>query len=86
MQLPSPVANDNSLPTPSTSATSTFMNVSTAFQVNGVQVLGARRTGWTAQTTAQTRGDMGGAPVLATVASTLAALIADLTAHGAIGP
>jgi hypothetical protein len=54
------------------------------FSVGGQQVVGARAAGWATQTGAQTRADMGGAPTLATVASTLDALIMDLRAHGLI--
>jgi hypothetical protein len=52
--------------------------------IAGNNVLGARAPGWAAQTGAQTRADMGGAPTLATVASTLDALIMDLRGHGMI--
>lgn len=52
--------------------------------IGGNNVLGARAPGWATQTGAQTRADMGGAPSLATVASTLDALIMDLRGHGMI--
>lgn len=52
--------------------------------INGLNVLGPRAAGWATQTGAQTRADMGGAPTLATVASTLDALIMDLRGHGMI--
>lgn len=48
------------------------------------RVVGDQVAGWTVQTTAQTRADMGAAPVVGTVATTLAALIADLRTHGLI--
>lgn len=52
--------------------------------VQGNQVLGPRAAGWATQTGAQTRADMGAAPTLAVVASTLDALIMDLRGHGMI--
>lgn len=53
-------------------------------QTAASKVVGDQITGWTVQTTAQTRGDMGAAPVVGVVATTLAALIADLRTHGLI--
>ena len=62
------------------------LNGGTQLMENGVKLLGARRTGWTAQTTTPARADMGATPSLATVYATLAAVIDDLTTHGLIGP
>lgn len=51
--------------------------------INGVQVLGPRVTGWAAQSGALARADMGATPTLATVAATLTAVIQDIrTSHG----
>jgi len=59
-----------------------LFNVTAGFAVAGNQVSGPRITGWTVQTTSQARADMGASPTLATVASTLAALIEDLRTDG----
>ncbi|MDB4893154.1 MAG: phage tail fiber protein [Gemmatimonadetes bacterium] len=56
-------------------------------KVNGVAVLGPRVTGWTPQTAAPSRADLGAAPTTAQIASWIAALQNDLTAaHHLLGP
>jgi hypothetical protein len=56
-----------------------------AYQINAVQVVGPRISGWNAPTGTQTRGTLDAAAALGTVAQTLVALIADLRTHGLIG-
>lgn len=55
-----------------------------SISINGNTVVKGRQGGWSTQTTAQARADMGAAPVAATVYQTLAALIMDMRAHGLI--
>jgi hypothetical protein len=55
-------------------------------QVNGIQVVTARQTGWTAPTATLSRTAVANADTLAQTISHLAALITDLTTHGLIGP
>lgn len=56
------------------------------YEVNGTQVLGARRTGWLAPTGAVSRGSFDPSTVtLPVLAQHLAALLNDLTAQGIIG-
>jgi hypothetical protein len=57
-----------------------------AFKVDNVQVLGARKTGWTAMTGTATRSTVAtGSATVTDVAERLKALIDDLMAHGVIG-
>lgn len=57
-----------------------------SFRVSSnVQVVGARRTGWTDQTAVAARTDLGAAPTVNALASAFSALYADLKAHGLIG-
>jgi len=57
------------------------------FQVAGTQVLGGRRTGWTAATGTATRTSFAtGSVTTAALAQAVKALIDDLITHGAIGP
>jgi hypothetical protein len=57
-----------------------------AFKVNNVQVLGARKTGWTAMTGTATRSTVAtGAATVTDLAERLKALIDDLISHGVIG-
>jgi len=53
--------------------------------INGNQVVTARRTGWTAQTAAASRADLGASPSVGQLASFCRALYDDLAAHGLIG-
>lgn len=56
------------------------------YRIAGTQVVGARRTGWTAPTGTATRSTFDPATVtLSQVAERVKALIDDLTAHGLIG-
>jgi hypothetical protein len=55
------------------------------YKVNYVDVVGARRTGWTAQTATASRADLGAAPTVLALASFCRALYDDLAAHGLIG-
>jgi hypothetical protein len=52
---------------------------------NGVQVLGARDTGWTAQTAGASKADLGATPTVGALASWAAAVQAALTTHGIVG-
>lgn len=61
------------------------IDMGTALRYRGVQVIGARRTGWTAQTATASRADLGASPTVGAIASFLRALYDDLAAHGAIG-
>lgn len=53
--------------------------------VSGTKVVGARRTGWTAQTAVAARTDLGASPTNGQLASAFRALYDDLAAHGLIG-
>ncbi len=56
-------------------------------KVNGTAVLGAKVTGWTAQTAVPARVDLGAAPTVNQLASAFSALMNDLTnAHHLLGP
>lgn len=55
-----------------------------SLQRSGVQVVGARVTGWNAPTGTLTRGTFNSGATLAVTAQTLAALITDLRTHGLI--
>jgi hypothetical protein len=74
-----------------TSLNTTFVgNVSLAtskvYQINGTQVVSARRTGWTPPTGTATRTAFDPATVtLSQLAERMKALLDDLTAHGLIG-
>lgn len=59
----------------------------TAVDVGGVQVLGARQTGWSPPSGIVSRAALNtGTATLSQVAQALGALIEDLTTHGLIGP
>lgn len=63
----------------------TFVNLSgTSFRIASTQVVGARRTGWSATTGTELRTNFGDASV-ADTSQALRALIVDLKAHGLIG-
>lgn len=66
-------------------AVATLPNASSGYSVAGTQVLGPRATGWNAPTGSASRGAFDSGATLGTTAATLAALIADLRAHGLIG-
>jgi hypothetical protein len=64
-----------------------IVNTTASFRVNGVFVVGARQTGWTAPTGTATRTTFATASVtLPQLAQRVHALIDDLIAHGLIGP
>ena len=64
-----------------------IVNTTASFRVNGVLVVGARQTGWTAPTGTATRTTFATASVtLPQLAQRVHALIDDLIAHGLIGP
>jgi len=68
------------------SATLRLEGIAGALQVNNVQVVSARRTGWTAATGTETRSTFATSTVtLPQLAERVAAIIDDLTAHGLIG-
>lgn len=58
-----------------------------SYQVNGTQVVGARSTGWTAQTETGAKGNFGGtgAYTLTNIGQWASAIQAALTAHGILG-
>ena len=57
-----------------------------AYKINNVQVVAARKTGWTAPTGTASRATFAPATVtLVQLAQTLKALVDDLTSHGLIG-
>lgn len=69
--------------------TASFNAISSVYKVNGTQVVGARSTGWTAQTvTTGAKTDIGasGTWTTTTVGNLLMAHHAALLAHGLIGP
>jgi Protein of unknown function (DUF2793) len=55
------------------------------YKVGSTQVLGARNTGWTAQTATPSKGDLGASPTVGQLAAWCAAMQAALTTHGVIG-
>lgn len=62
------------------------INLSGVYKVGGTQVLGTRKTGWTAPTGTATRSAFATSTVtLSQLAERVKALIDDMTSHGAIG-
>jgi hypothetical protein len=69
-----------------TSQTNDFNATAGVYRVAGVQVLGARKTGWTAATGTATRTSFAtGSVLLPALAQAVKAIIDDLIAHGIIG-
>ena len=62
------------------------VSLSVPLQRAGTQVVNTRQTGWTAPTATPSRSAITNADTLAQTISHLAALVADLTTHGLIGP
>lgn len=60
-------------------------NTTESYRVDDIKVVGNRVTGWTNQTAAASRADLGAAPTVNALASAFSALYADLKAHGLIG-
>lgn len=61
------------------------VDVYNGINYRGSQILGARKTGWTTQTGAVSRADLGAAPTITQLANFCRAMYADLAAHGIIG-
>lgn len=59
-------------------------DVAGVYKVDGVQVVSNQRTGWTDQTAAASRADLGATPTVGALASFCRALYDDLKAHGLI--
>lgn len=60
-------------------------NVSGAYQVDGVQVVSNRDTGWATQTAAASKANLGSSPTVGQLASWASAVDAALKAHGLFG-
>lgn len=59
--------------------------LTSAVQIGGNQIIAARSTGWTAQTAAASKADLGATPTVAALASWASAVQAALTTHGLLG-
>jgi hypothetical protein len=55
------------------------------YKVNGSQVVSSRKTGWTDQSTAPSKRDLGAAPSNRELARFCCAMYNDLKSHGLIG-
>ncbi len=66
-------------------STAVDLTAGVVYKINGTQVVGARNTGWTAQTATASKADLGASPTNAAIASFCRSLYDAMAGHGLIG-